>query len=1462
MPTEELKEFVEERLEAYDPDIDLSEGSPAQTQVVDPIVLRYTPDPFEMDVDAFIDARLQQEFPDTNFREGSGIRDLLVKANQLLMDPISREVKLIKQGQSLANPDLLSSSEADSLVANLFVSRDTGGLSTGTVRLYFNAPVALNLSVGNVCYTADGLRFLPTTLQSISAEAMLFNQSGSLYYFDIQVTAEAAGTDYNVEKQEIVGITNLNTAVKVENLQKFEGGITEETTDELVDKAETSVTERSLVVARGVAARLDDQFDSLSHLQVVGMFDDDMNRDVLEGGDMGPVLLSNTDGFTEDDEDGDAYTYAFKARYADFVSDLFGATGDLEEEEYYLTVSQVIWGTGGEVPVGNLDHIILAGADFTDADVGRMLVTIDGLSANVGVSEILAVVDPERVKIDRAGVVDTTIYWLVLRPPADFEIESVVGAQELKLKSPLPVDRAGLIWSIRKKELTISGIPGGILYSEDQAVIPISSGEIHIGGATDFYVRGTSVEEKELVLEAISDEAPLVASLTGETDSSSTPKKSFFRDDQTDFVTEGVLAGYSLVIETGVDAGTKTILRVGKDSTGADDPNYLQISPAITSTAADLRYKVVDDIDIDLREPRTMRGTGSDLQTIQLSQQVTTAGAIDFLGLGTEVEDTLRIITGEDEGDYEVTAISGTGNKNLDIDAQMDSTATNLAWELFKLHDGLDFPLVRVSAVELLDSSQQPTGDKIPYAVPVDSRSTSFSNAGRGTKLSTTDAVTGIVGSVDMRSPGEGGSFSYPMDNTGGGKVILSVSVNGGADIDIDLGGAVSRTDVLNKINTAIFNVGGNVLVDGEQRLTIRSGDRWLRVMPESGSNSQNLTDVGFVITGEDNRQIRSLSTITDWTSAFYDLKTEKDVAYIRTGYNIGHFYVVAVEVGRLIVLGVDEETGRARFLQPDTSISVVAGSRSYGKARVYFLDPTSFEVHGAWRPALKSTTTFAENKAISLTGEDISEDEAPRTYFTATINGSEMRFIPDPDLKRAVLPASGEDVPNNLSTNGVAAVESDDAPTGALGQNSRDADLDFLLREVRVGDWLQVTYQPVQGDNDIRKVSDSGTITYPTDMQGKTLIISLDGAPPKTLTFSDQLEDQDDVVEEINDFFGETIAFIETISSAKYLRLEADFPFTVHKNSTAIYQTSPAKALLWTAAFSANEDNKAAADIDGYYVVTYVGDDGTWSAADPTDTAVLVLDQATAGGASKQSQHFEIYRPGNQRLHSTGMNTNIENGLYYMDVELVSEGIGDEWNLDAGEVFEIEGFYSDGYRLVVGDENLTFSMQEQVVMSLSHRILAVGQSDKPSNATPLSSQNIQVEYDRSPLAASVQSFASSDLERVLNASILVRHLQPHYLNFEYNYREGSSSDVVEEDILDHLEALGPDDRVEVSDLINISRARSATYVQTPIELVAVIHDQERKITVDRSEDYVTKGRLATFFPDNIVVERETVTAL
>jgi len=1428
MATQTLKDFVEERLLAFDPTIDISEGSPAQYQVVDPIVRRFTPDPFEMTVEKFIAARLAQEFTDVNFREGSAVYDFLSKGASVLLDPISREVQLIKQGQSFAYPELLAESEADALAANLFVTRATGGLSTGTVRLYFNAPMALNISVGNVCYTADGLRFLPTTLQSITAEAMIFNQSGGLYYFDIQVTAEKAGTDYNVDKGDIVGITNLNAAVLVENTEDFENGLDAETTQELVDKAETSITERSLVVARGVSARLYDQFEDLVSLQVVGMLEEEMMRDIITGGDLGPDLLQGVDGYTEDDEDGDALTYSFKTRYGDFLS-VFGSLGDVEAE-YYLRVNSVLYGTDAQVPITNLDHLILP-VTFTTDDVGGMVVILQASDpANLGTAKILAKVGANEIQIDRTGAAESGMVWMLLRPPKQVGVVSVLSSQELRLDEALEVDQEALVWSIHRRLLTISDIPGGVMFSAEADTLEIEPDEVHIGGASDFYVRGTSVSEKTLVLSSISDSEPLVSGLDLIGD---TTYDEFVYSPTADFVTEGVRPGHSLVIETGVNAGTKTVLRVGVQPSGAPGSaeNYLQIDDPITSNDSSMRYKVVDEIDIDLRNPRTIRGVGDDLETIQLGTVVTTASAVDFSALGAAEGDTLEILSGADKGKYTVNAISGTGNRNLQLAAQMSATADNLSYELYEAQEGISFPLVRITGLEILDSSSQPTGYVVPYACPVDARSSSFSNAGIGTKVSTSDATTGIVAAVDLDS------LSYPLAST-----ILTISVNG-TPVAVDLTSAASRHIVLARINSAIFNIASYITVDGKDYLTLRSGDRWLSV----SANAQN-ANIGFDVTGEDNRQIRSASNITDWTAANYDLRVKKDAVFVSTGDNIGFLYLIQVSAFKLLAVGFDEEGGTLRFLQPNVNVTVTVGSRSYGNARVYFLDPTSFEVRGSWHPALKRTSTHPANAALAAAGDEVvGEDEDPVTYFTVKVGNSYLRFFPDPDMKQEILPCSGDDPPNNLITNGSAIVESDASPPGDTGKNSRDAAIDFLTREIKAGDLLSVTYQPIQASNDIRVLSGGLGITYPDDLEGLTLILTIGDNPLKVVTFTDQLTGPDDVVDEINEAMGEDVAYIETISGAKFLRLEADFQIIYHYNSTS-------GAVFWLSAPLANIKNKAVADIDDYYTIEYVG-----STLDPTQHSILELSQ---NAAASQSQHFHIYRPGVQRLHSTGMSENLENGLYYMDVELISEGVGNEWNLDPDEIFEVTGYKSDGYRLEVQDENFSFSTEEEVTMVLSQRVLTVGSSDRPDQATILSGQNLQVSYERSPLVSSIQSFAKSQLERVLTASLLVRHLQPHYINFELNYRGGSSADVVGEDVSDYMDGLGPDDRVEVSDIQDFPLRRGATYVQNPIELVAVVHNEKREITVERSKDYVTHGRLATFFTGTIKVSRETPSSL
>ncbi|MFW9801215.1 MAG: hypothetical protein ACFFFC_01065 [Candidatus Thorarchaeota archaeon] len=1354
--TDDLQEFIEERLIAFDPDIDLTSGSPAQVTIVDPIVNRYTPDPFEIDLPAFIRARLQQEYPNLSAEDGEAMADFLIKPMEALLDPIIREVTFLRNNKSLANPELLAPEEADSLMGNYFVRRTQGNKSVGTVRALFNSPIAISIGPSNIASTNDGLNYYPTTPQEISAEAMLFNQSGNQYYFDVAYEAEEEGDEYNVDVNTITSIANLQAAVKVTNLTRFKDGLPAETTVAYIERGELSLTERSLVVPRGALARLFDQFADLQHLQVVGFNDSEMQRDIITGGGLGSIIKYGTDGASSDDGDCDGYSEIFESPLGGFTSQL-GAVGIVED--YVLTVA--------------------------DSDY-----------------EVLEVVSD---------------YYL--------KIQNLDGT-----RSTLPDNLSSVPFYIRKNILTISGVPGGIINpSATNGTVQFSDNEVHIGGHSDFYIRGTSSDEEEVIIEAISDENPITQSVGLETQITGYPTN-IVRHVGVDFKSKGVRTSMTLVIE---GVGSYQILKI---SPGGLGNQFLQVSPTPSSPATNLRYRIVDEIDLDLNEPKTLRGNGTDLKTILGSKQVSTVSEIDFAAIGGEVEDTLRI-SGDtlNADDYAVKNITGTGNKILTLGSEMRKTSSSETWALFKLQNGIQPPIVRITSVDILDSSKQPTGDTIPYALPVDIQSFSFSNIGIGQKTQINDAIIGILGSVDISTP--------PSVNG----LTIRIKINDGSTTIITFTGVTTTQDIIDQINAAFsnYNIAALKTVEGETRLSLRSRNNWIVV--ENTGTANSLLGLSTVF-NEDNRQVISAST--DFSAESLAIEDESDAVYILTGDNIEFWYLHAVDSGsgynRLLISRVDE-SGGAIFPLTDERATVRVGSRSFGKVRCYFLEPTSFEVRGAYRKAALNTTTHLANRIYGT----LAEDEVDRAEFCLDIYGDQtayFRFFPDPSLNHYVLPVTDESVPNNLLvTLGVTEVESENAPATGPGRYSRNSEIDFLTREILPGDILEITYYPLEGTQDLELLS------YPSSLLGLTLLFSLENGPIKTITFTASLTGVSKVASQINQQAGETIAYIEdTGGSGKFLRLEADFLFEL-LGGTAV-------SVLGLSGMVG--DNYAPAR--GKYIIGDVGQVILPSTSNPQILSISSkIDDAgwTAftSGQVGPSQHFKIYRRGVQRVSSTDMNNNIEGSLYYADIELVSYGPGDEFNIDPDLQLEASQFSSDGYRLTNEDENHAFSVEEELSMHIGRRMLTPGATDSPTNMIQLSQQNIQINYERSSLVENVQTFAQSELDRVLCANILVRHLSPHFVQFDLSYQNGSQISVVTEDIEDYINGLLPDEILEASAIAEYPRKRGATRVIMPITLLGIVHNIDRTIQIDRSQDAISRGRLATFIPDVLNITREVI---
>lgn len=1328
MALADFEVFIREKLRSFDDSLDLTPGSPVDTQVIQPLLKRLGTDPFTTDAATFIIDRLSQEFPDLAATDGDAVSDLLMKPALVLFDPLIREIQRVKNMLSFKDPSVLTTEEAEALGANLFATRNTGSYARGTGRIYFAQPIPQTITPANFFTSKSGLHFFPTTAQSIKAEEMLLNKEGDLYYFDVQATAEAVGDEYNLEPNELVTIANVAAAVRVTNKLRFRFGEPEQDAIEFVGTIQQELSERSLVTLRGIASQVGNAFPEATRLSVVGFNDPEMKRDVLSGGSLGEILASGFDAQVVADGENKSRTRRFTASSADFFTDI-GPAGS--SSGYIVTLFDMFGPTASP-----------------------------------------------RVR--------------------DLEVTRVVNATTLEVaEQVLYPGASSKAWTLRKRSLLLSQIPGGILFPDGpNGTVSIAPDELHIGGMTDIHVRGSDLDTATLTLDIASDDSPVLQGTglsivaSGLTPAAYElelgPDLVLGTDYQEDDDTYAALARakefqYTLQILEGVAAGSYRVLDVVQVAAAAP---VLWVDPVPPAVAGTFRWRLLDELDIDLVEPKETRVAGSDGSTTQNLDIFTTLSGIDFDELGVSVDDILRIKKGPNAGDYVVKELVAPFFQQVRVDRPFIVSSAGAAFEIFRSNTGGGVlrPLVRVTSIDILDTSGQPIGTKIPYAKPVDVLSSQFANAGAGVKTSAVDGVLGLVSQATLAN------YSF---GTGGD---LKITWDSGPTITVALSGTLASIAVTAAINVASqLAVGLDLAVDLSY-----NGYQFVGLIPLGPNTRVDAASTASVVQelfGSDTREyssrdVRSESiTAAGWPAVDADL----DALWVVDGVQSGFYSdLVAVEESNAVYkLTVSQD------FAPEVARSMKVGARSIGTARVYFLEPTSAEID--------QSTVF--------------------TYTTA--DGIDVRFKPDPTLGHQRIPA----LPNGSKPK--------DGVTTNLGSTLTSTSTDFVRNGIREGDELVIDYVPVDG---------SATLSDPVaGLALKDIVLSLNDQPDKKITFVNDVGvagavSRKGVVEQINSAVGlEICELYESAPGVYNLRFNPEMALLVRQQNGS---PTEANTLL---GFSNTSDTSNASAHAGTYTINGV------------TTNALTLELLLPFAGSVSEQQFKVQRPGAQRIATSTMEAQTaETGLYFWDVELVSEGTGDLWNIPASSTLKMEGYRSDGYYLTTTDDTTSFSPAENVSLRISRSILPSGVDDSPENAIQVSGQSLSISYERSQLVDNLQGFITSDVERVVNENPLARFLTPSFVRFDATYTGGSKASEVLPDIEQLVKDTLPDGALSSSDIQNKIRARGATGVTNPIELIAVIHNFDRTVTVTRSEDELTTGRLAAFIPDKINLTRRT----
>jgi hypothetical protein len=1003
MSLQETRAFLEELLLRFDPNLDVSDGSRASAELIDPILNRVGPDPFDEDIVTFIRTRIQQMHPELAITEADELTNLVLQPMQVLIEPLTREVKLVKLRSSLRNIDSLSDDEVDALMGNFFEGRQAGGYATGTVRAYFANPQTVSITLVHIASAKSGLRFLPTRPQQITADQMLLNVEGSEYYVDFNYVAESRGDEYNVEIGEIANIANLPTASRVKNLRRFANGVARESNTEFAARVQQSTSDRTLVTRPGIVGVLGQNFPELRRVFDVGFGEAEMERDIIQGGGLGPIPANDVygafygTGAPVDDLDADATSAILEASGGNFVSRL-GAVNSVPDG-WYVSMSYV---------------------DPTSSD----LIMVD--------AEVLEVVSNTQVLTDH--------------------------------EMPLTLTAASVRWALRRKEITISDIPGGIVLPDStDGSLAIRSDEVHIGGKTDVYVVG-AVEDSSTQITGLSDASPIARGLDAQTAASDLVTLVDIDGD----LEELVEAGMSLVLSEGVDAGSYRILEV------LDTPFRVRLDLEMTGTQSNLTWKVVDEIDVDLITPKDILCEGDDAIAAAGSALITTSSGFNFIDAGVRPDDVL-FLDDDNGGDFVIQEVTVS---TLTVSPTPTRALPGVSYEVSRRSPGVLAPVVHIESLDLLDSAGAPNGTSIPYRDPVLVRSNGFQNEGSGyiydgaalsglitSGFASTLATSGLTITWAIYDPDQGwdapaatGTFTFAVTGVQTAAQIAAQITAHGAFVTQGTRATALSYGGLNYVG-----------ISSPYRFKITGGTA--------------LSLLGLT-SGWTNCMVRGVSS----ASLFDTLKVRSgDVLEYVDGNNAGTMTRVIEEpsdAGGVLLVGmgsVGPSGTSALFasttLNPEAGGRVRIGRPSVGSARVYFLDPTSAEF-----------------------GAD--------TRFTIEVNGQELVYRPDPENTRTVIPAPPL---TTLPATGEVNDSTDELT---------DTEANFLLLGIRPGDLLDILYVPITGTAPLSAV---GNIA----VTGLTLILRFDEDPYLTVSFPYAMP-RDDVASYINTQLGVDIATIE----------------------------------------------------------------------------------------------------------------------------------------------------------------------------------------------------------------------------------------------------------------------------------------------------------------------------------------------
>ncbi len=250
--------------------------------------------------ETFAQQYLEAKFPTVDFRQGTGVRDLVIRPNAVMFALVKKYIETYFENGTLASVTNDTPQEVvDGILSNFFITRNTGSFATVRARLYFlfqnGTPSNVALPTSAFFSTDNTRMFFPSSpvfaqvLRSgdtpISGNVYLsYDSSEELWYFDTDLSSQSATEEYNdLTEGDLLYFTLFNPYfVKGKILYMSSPAVRQETNLEMVDRSYNSISTRNLINDPSITSRLYDVYNFIKYIKVVGMGDPDMWRDYVQ----------------------------------------------------------------------------------------------------------------------------------------------------------------------------------------------------------------------------------------------------------------------------------------------------------------------------------------------------------------------------------------------------------------------------------------------------------------------------------------------------------------------------------------------------------------------------------------------------------------------------------------------------------------------------------------------------------------------------------------------------------------------------------------------------------------------------------------------------------------------------------------------------------------------------------------------------------------------------------------------------------------------------------------------------------------------------------------------------------------------------------------------------------------------------------------------------------------------------